>query len=155
MTRATSIQAWERINQDRLLPRMRLKVYNWLYEHGPATAMEIEEGMPNKYAHVRLHELRRQGVVRETRTRPCRITQQEVIEWDVTDALPSPLKQSGLKVRELTISVLFHPDSGFEVDEDAIEAMFPEMLDYDIRRKIRDARDRELILMRRQDGDES
>lgn len=153
MTRTTSIAVWRQINAEGLLPQARLSVYNWLYRNGPATGREIEEGMRNPYAHVRLHELSRQGVVRERGVRQCRITGREVIAWDVTDALPAELRRVSSRVREVIISVVLHPDAEREFHLEQLEAMFPEMLDYDVRNRIRNARDCELRRIRERYGD--
>ena len=91
-TRSTSSQAWKQINEQGLLPKMRLDVYNWIYSNGPATAREIERGT-NRHANKRLSELRLQGVIQETRTRICNVTGRSVIEWDVTDSLPRSWKR--------------------------------------------------------------
>jgi len=90
MARQTSAQAYQKIKDDGLLSRVRLKVYVWLYQNGPATAGVVGEGIDynrNNTA-TRLSELRDLGVVRECGTQKDPTTDMEVILWDVTDQLP-------------------------------------------------------------------
>jgi hypothetical protein len=157
MARQTSVEVWKKINQQGLLPQMRLDVYNWLYRHGPATRNEVADsiGMVRNDASTRLRELKIQGVVYEVRERPCTVTGHVIIEWDVTANLPRPLRERGLMVREVVISVVLPRHVDHDFDEDVIEDLFPEMVDYDVRKTIRNAKDRELLLMRRQDGNDS
>lgn len=95
MTRQTSIDAYNAINESGLLSSARFQVYDALYSCGPATAMQIFNFMNkrrgNKVAanvYARLSELRDFGVVRETGTIKCETTGMSVIQWDVTSNLP-------------------------------------------------------------------
>jgi len=102
--RQTSIQAYNDITIKKLLPRQRMAVYVWLYNNGPATASQIEQGLHSKDAHKRTSELRDQGVVQEVGEADCPITGQKAIFWDVTTlGAPRPyLNQSmGLTRRQL------------------------------------------------------
>jgi len=102
--RQTSIQAYNDITIKKLLPRQRMAVYVWLYNNGPATASQIEQGLHSKDAHKRTSELRDQGVVQEVGEADCPITGQKAIFWDVTTlGVPRPyLNQSmGLTRKQL------------------------------------------------------
>lgn len=92
--RKTSIQAYQQIKNSGLLAKRRLEVYSWLFDHGPATASEIENGMKRRHANKRLSELRDQGVVEEVGQKICMVSGYEVILWDVTGLLPKPFKKS-------------------------------------------------------------
>lgn len=88
--RQTSASVYHKINAQGLLSKMRLSVYNALYQHGPATAQEIFRHLRcDTNQSGRFTELRDLGVIREVRVRPCSVTGHEVIEWDVTANLPN------------------------------------------------------------------
>ena len=93
MARQTSINTYHAIVDEGLLPKARLKIYKWVYHHGPATRNEVARGIggvPNDTS-TRLKEMIAQGVVYEVRERTCSITGREVIEYDLTDELPRVL----------------------------------------------------------------
>ena len=99
MARLTSIETYRQIHSEGLLSQMRLETYSLLYAHGPMTASELLvkgrdiHGMKSQRDNYqkRLGELRDAGVVYEVRERKCTITGRNVIEWDVTDNLPTKL----------------------------------------------------------------
>lgn len=101
--RQTSIDCYNQIKAEGLLSKLRLKVYNWLYENGPATASEITTGLADGSQNhgcftTRLSELRNQGVVKECGLVISKTTGRKVIEWDVTDQLPvKPVKTKSAK----------------------------------------------------------
>ena len=98
--RFTSIRVYHQIEEEGLLSRMRWLVYSWLYKNGPATGREVNQGLDVPHAHVRLHELQQQGVVRETGTKNCSVTGRESISWDVTANLPSTFVPIERKTRQ-------------------------------------------------------
>lgn len=91
--RETSVQAYHAIRDNGLLGKLQLAVYEYLFNHGPLTAKEITVAFQaNRHAQSapwkRLSELVRAGLVREVGTVKCRYSDQEVIQWDVTDKIP-------------------------------------------------------------------
>lgn len=104
MVRQTSINTFNKIKSEGLLPIRRWQVYDILYNHGPATGNELLIHFRKKYGTLygnspvvtsRLGELRDMGVAQELGTKICSITKQKVIEWDVTDSLPKIIKTKG------------------------------------------------------------
>jgi hypothetical protein len=98
MVRQTSIEAYRRIEAEGLLSRKRWEVYSALFEYGPATGMELLERMNRRskvdsQVRARLNELREMGLAREVGRRVCSVTNQTVILWDVTDAMPHPVRK--------------------------------------------------------------
>ncbi len=101
MSRSTSIDVYREIESEGLLSKMRFEVYSTLYRIGPATAGEmaadlVKNGSPSGGGRAgpgnvsaRLVELRDLGVAKEIGERTCKITDRNVIEWDVTDQLPA------------------------------------------------------------------
>lgn len=105
MTRQTSIDAYNEIKESGLLSHRRFEVYETLFNIGPATAGEISKAQ-NKTSnfakgdnsHARLCELRDLGVVKEIMEVKCTVTGMRVIQWGITDKLPSkPLKPDQIK----------------------------------------------------------
>ena len=106
MPRDTSIQVYHQIRAEGLLSKMRLKVYEHLFNHGPLTRSELDSQLKgpaevNPSYHKRLSELERQGVIRTVGRKACSITGREVELWDVTANLPVAF------VREQTNEQLF------------------------------------------------
>lgn len=95
MIRQTSIQAYTNIKQNGLLSKRRFEVYAWLFEHGPATAGRVSQGIHGNRNNTatRLTELRNMGVVQEV-GEATEITGETVIQWDVTALLPTKFKRS-------------------------------------------------------------
>ena len=94
--RQTSRLAYEAIHNSGLLSRMRCRVYDCLYQHGPMTAGELTHMLkgPNEVHpsyHRRLDELAVLGVAQRIPggERPCKVTGYVCTLWDVTDALPA------------------------------------------------------------------
>ena len=92
--RQTSIDCYNKIKANGLLSKSRLQVYEALYKMGkPSTAREIFDTMNIvKFEAGRLTELRNMGAVYENKVRECTITNKNVIEYDLTDNLPTKLK---------------------------------------------------------------
>lgn len=97
MVRETTLECWKKINEEGLLSKRRMEIYNALYACGPMTSNELFREMARVSERVnynivtRLGELRDMGVVIELDTRPCRVTGIEVIVWQVTNKLPIEL----------------------------------------------------------------
>jgi len=76
-----------------LLSKIRLKVLENIVNLAPCTSTELHKHMLGNYGMNGswrvLTYLRDVGVLYETGTRKCRVTGREVIEWDMTDNLPS------------------------------------------------------------------
>lgn len=99
MTRETSTAAYHQILAEGLIKGLQLEVYEYLFSHGPATQMEVCRGIRHPSRQDRSYmprfaELERMGVIKTMRTRFCKITGREVLEWDVTDALPTRDKKA-------------------------------------------------------------
>jgi hypothetical protein len=88
----TSRLAYERIVAAKMLPPARLRTYDLLYREGPMTARQVDDTLGRDY-HKRLPELLEQGVVCQSGTISCPVTNQEVYLWDITDQIPVPLKR--------------------------------------------------------------
>lgn len=92
--RDTSREVYNRIKEDGTLSKKRFRIYSGLFEHGPATSNELFRKMYG-ISHVSqaniqpvLGELVKMGCVAETKKRPCEITGETVIEYDVTSKYP-------------------------------------------------------------------
>lgn len=91
----------QQIEDEGLLSRMRLIVFEVLFTAGPLTASEVAQKLMAGGAHVgggrsgpgnvgaRITELCDLGVVRQTGQRACRATGRDVAEWDITGELPA------------------------------------------------------------------
>ena len=95
MARRTSLEAWRAINQNGLLSKRRLEVYNVVFDFGPLTSAEafriLNQNKPMgaiTSSRARFTELRDAGVFYEVRERFCNATGRLAIEWDVTENLP-------------------------------------------------------------------
>lgn len=106
MIRNTSAESFKAIRESGVLSLRRLQVYEILFDHGPMTGSELAlrfqklhgSRTPNQANVVtRLGELRDMGVAEEIRTRRCSVTGMNVIEWDLNDRLPKPLKKTGAR----------------------------------------------------------
>jgi hypothetical protein len=98
-TRQTSIDCYNKIKEEGLLSKMRLKVYEAILNNAPCTSGEAFATMTTKenqisQSRARFTELRELGVIYEVRNRKCTITGMNVIEWDLTDRLPVNIKKS-------------------------------------------------------------
>ena len=96
-TRQTSIDCYNKIKEEGLLSKMRLKVYEAILRKAPCTSGEAFAVMTTKenqisQSRARFTELRELGVIYEVQNRKCSITGMNVIEWDLTDNLPKEAK---------------------------------------------------------------
>lgn len=96
MTRDTSIEIYRRIKEEGLLSKLRFDVYEVIFQHGPLTQMEAWQYFDKKHIQLRsvtprFSELLERDVIGITRERPCKITGNLAIEWDVTNRLPVPV----------------------------------------------------------------
>ena len=94
--RQTSIDCYNKIKQEGLLSKRRLEVYEAILKNAPCTTNEALKDIYSGSHGVgsRTTELRDVGVIYEVRTRSCRITGRNVIEWDLTDRLPINIKKT-------------------------------------------------------------
>jgi hypothetical protein len=102
--RQTSINCYNQIKSEGLLSKLRLMTYNAMLYSAPCTAGELQEFIEKnniavKHAWKLLSQLRDLGVVYEKRERLCSITGRNVIEWDLTDELPTNTKMPTKKDR--------------------------------------------------------
>ena len=97
-TRQTSIDCYNEIKNSNLLAKRRFETFNAIFKSAPCTRQEaLEHTNPFNalsLSAARFTELRRLGVIYEVRVRECRVTGRNVIEWDLTDALPINIKSS-------------------------------------------------------------
>jgi hypothetical protein len=99
MKRQTSIDCFNKIKENGLLSKRRLEVYEAIFKNAPCTTNEALRDI-NSGSHgvgSRTSELRDLGVIYEKRQRKCSITGMNVIEWDLTDKLPSKLQTKKYK----------------------------------------------------------
>ena len=96
-TRQTSIDCYNEIKANGLLSKKRLEVYEAILKNAPCTSGESFATMTTKenqitQSRARFTELRELGVIYEKGVRKCKITGRNVIEWDLTNRLPSNFK---------------------------------------------------------------
>ena len=110
MTRQTSIDCYNQIKANGLLSKSRFEIYEALCNLAPCTSAEAMKGILNKtnvlsQSRARFTELRDLGVIYEKGIRKCKITGQNVIEWDLTDELPlkekAPVVTKKQKIEEI------------------------------------------------------
>lgn len=94
--RTTSSEAYQHIVSTGVVSKKRKLVYQALYDHGPMTATQLAELVPGQKSpskgnnvHARLCELREMGIVQELGEVTCPVTGRQVLQWDVTDNLPT------------------------------------------------------------------
>tara|TARA_R110000751_G_scaffold65819_6_gene134536 strand:+ start:631 stop:1050 length:420 start_codon:yes stop_codon:yes gene_type:complete len=97
-TRQTSIDCYNKIRSNGLLSKRRLETFKAIIKIAPCTASEVQHSINyhngGRDCMKRISELRDRGVIYEVRTRECRVTGRNVIEWDLTDRLPVEIKKS-------------------------------------------------------------
>lgn len=87
--RQTSVEAYRKIKDSGVLSTRRWEAYHALFHHGPLTGQELARltGVPGMWK--RCSELEQVGVVYNSCVRPCKVTGQEAIAWDVTANVPT------------------------------------------------------------------
>ena len=95
--RQTSIDCYNQIKAEGLLSKLRLRTLYAMIHSAPCTAGELQDYIDKnkiqvKHAWKLLSQLRDLGVVYEKMERNCKITCRVVIEWDITDKLPTNKK---------------------------------------------------------------
>lgn len=110
--RQTSRLAYHTLVTQGLLPKRRREVYAALFAAGPCTGSELWRFMEREGTGIRgnvrarLTELRDAGLAREVEQRPCRVTGQVALVWDVTDAaVPAPIPRN-ISVRRQALDLL-------------------------------------------------
>ena len=98
-TRQTSIDCYNEIKENQLLSKKRFEVFEAILKTAPCTSGEAFSTMTTKenqisQSRARFTELRELGVIYEKDVRKCRITNRNVIEWDLTGRLPKDVKLS-------------------------------------------------------------
>jgi len=90
--RQTSIDCYNEIKNSGLLSKRRFETFEAIMKIAPCTASEVQHSINynngGRDCMKRISELRDRGVICEVRTRECRVTGRNVIEWDLTDRLP-------------------------------------------------------------------
>ena len=114
--RQTSIDCYNNIKANGLLSKRRFEVYEALIKISPCTATELQNSMDfnngGRDCMKRISELRDLGVIYERRERNCSITGKMVIEWDLTDKLPSKEK-APVVTKKQKIEEILNDISGF------------------------------------------
>lgn len=101
MIRDTSIEAYNTIKANGLLSERRFEVYEALYFFGPMTQTQVSARIKHALAHSitpRFAELKHMGVIIEVGEVICETTGMNVILWDVTKNLPTPLDKKRPKI---------------------------------------------------------
>ena len=97
-TRQTSIDCYNQIKNSGLLSKRRFETFEAIIKIAPCTASEVQHSINynngGRDCMKRISELRDRGVIYEVKTRECRVTGRNVIEWDLTDKLPIKIKSS-------------------------------------------------------------
>jgi len=97
MVRDTSIEAYQKIEAEGLLSKLRWIVYDYIYHHGPCTQRQVERGLLGRLSHSitpRFAELEDLGVIKSVGEVKSDETNHMNISWDVTSNLPN---KDGLK----------------------------------------------------------
>lgn len=99
MTRQTSIDVYNQIQEEGLLGRIQWLVYSLLYEKGPLTQGEIAQklNMDRNVASPRFAELLEKGSIAIVGERACGVTGRICTLWDVTSNLPTKLEKKPTK----------------------------------------------------------
>ena len=95
MVRQTSIDCYNKIKASGKLSARRLEVLEAIVNSSPCTASEALVFIKTSSLGIgsRFTELRDMGVIFETGTRKCKITNRNVIEWDLTGNMPVKIKK--------------------------------------------------------------
>ena len=105
MVRQTSISTFKEIEENGLLSKKQLRVYEILYLEGPMTGGELAQsynkthGDASRYSESirnRLTELFERGVAAHVDTRKCNVSGRRSIVWDVTKNIPGVNKKEAL-----------------------------------------------------------
>lgn len=118
--RQTSLEVYHKIKDNGVLSERRMEVYNILFHHGPLTATECWEIVKQNRSDGKTHqngitprfsELLDMQAIYIVEERPCSITREKCISWDVTNSLPvklekKPTKEERIKELEKEVSEL-------------------------------------------------
>jgi hypothetical protein len=107
--RKTSIEAYEKILKEGLLSPRRWEIYATVFNHGPMTSAEafakINQDKSNikvlTQSRARFTELREMGLLQELEPVICSITNNRVIQWDVTSNLPTKIIKPETKTKKI------------------------------------------------------
>lgn len=111
--RRTSIDAYNKIKNTGLLSKRRFEVYDFIFNHGPATARQAWQAICPHLATggitPRFSELKQLGVIIEVGKIVDEVSNQEVYLWDVTESLPSdlPKKEKTIRVTKTGLLAAF------------------------------------------------
>lgn len=101
MIRETSVETYRLIKSQGLLSKMRMYVYDLIYEHQPINISQLILKAQNVEAFVntgsisgRISELVEAGVIYEKFTGACPITGHNTIFWATNDSLPNKIKKN-------------------------------------------------------------
>lgn len=108
MTRLTSREVWQQIQDEGLLTKMQrqaLQLFCW--NDQPLTGSELDQKSGSRYMHQRISELTDAGVLRQAGLKVCSVTGRTVMAWEPSDAMPHPtLSVVGRTKRKQTVKQL-------------------------------------------------
>jgi transcription initiation factor IIE alpha subunit len=116
MIRKTSIETYNKIVNNGMIPKKRMEVYKALYEYGSMTSSELFQlkGWKTNQS-GRFTELQETGVIQEIGTRACKVTGNKAIVWCTTDNLPISRPKVKTKAMKKTECLKYIADIGREI----------------------------------------
>ena len=95
----TSLKTWREINENGLLKKLKLKVYNFIFENPSLNAREIERdtGIRSNTLHGVLRPLVKAGAIEMFGTKRCPLTGNETNCYRVTGKIPVEPKRQRTK----------------------------------------------------------
>lgn len=102
----TSIETYNKINHSGLLKKLRLEVYNYIYEHGPCSMMQCNQDLNSgKYSNgsytSRFNELEKRGVIEVVGKQTSPHTGHSENLYDTTDNEPLNLPKVVTKKEQI------------------------------------------------------
>lgn len=130
MIRQTSIDVYNQIKSEGLLAKLEWHVYQTLFNHGPLTQGETwkEYSDPEYMRHSigpTFARLAKNGCIKEVGRRNCRLTNRNVLLWDVTNNLPSEMEKSKVDIRWLCNECERHFKSNWDTHPSKDQPLFP------------------------------
>lgn len=105
-TRATSIESYHYLVENKILGKRQMEVYEILFHYGPLTANEVFNVLKSRVdrkflfdsnTRARFTELRDMDLIQENGTKICSITGRNVILWCITGRLPRQKPKSDIQ----------------------------------------------------------
>jgi len=126
MVRETSVEVYNRITNQGLLPKKRIQVYKIIYQGGALTGSQIAQRYKQQYPTAqhsesirnRITELVQQGVVDEVGTVECPITKNRVLQFKTNNSLPVKLTQKITKKQKISKALKEITELGLKMNEE-------------------------------------